>query len=106
MKISCSLHEIGNGDIPQYQSGIESVDDVVPYLDESSPNKISHCSFCGHPGSKRVHSKFSCEYCCNGDSEGCIKKPEGFKCNCSNCIKVQFRCSFHYLLELDNVLNQ
>ncbi|KAJ0052624.1 hypothetical protein Pint_00336 [Pistacia integerrima] len=82
-----SLHEIGNGDIPQYQSGIESVDDVVPCLDESSPKKISHCSFCGHPGSKRAHFKFSCEYCCNGDSVDCIKKPEGFKCNCSNCIK-------------------
>ncbi|XP_031261367.1 flap endonuclease GEN-like 1 isoform X2 [Pistacia vera] len=82
-----SLHEIGNGDIPQYQSGIESADDVVPCLDESSPKKISHCSFCGHPGSKRAHFKFSCEYCCNGDSVDCIKKPEGFKCNCSNCIK-------------------
>lgn len=92
-KISCSLHGIGNGDLPKCRGGIKSKDDNVPCSDESWPMiKSSHCSFCGHPGSKRAHFKFSCEYCGNGDNEGCFKKPEGFKCNCSYCYKVQLHC--------------
>uniref|UniRef100_A0A2P2LVY2 Flap endonuclease GEN-like 1 n=1 Tax=Rhizophora mucronata TaxID=61149 RepID=A0A2P2LVY2_RHIMU len=51
-------------------------------------SRVSHCSFCGHPGTKRTHFQLSCEYCITSDGEGCIKKPESFKCNCTSCDKV------------------
>lgn len=50
--------------------------------------KCSHCSYCGHPGSKRAHVKSPCEYCDASQGDGCVKKPEGFKCNCSSCDTV------------------
>lgn len=82
------LRKIGNGDIPQYWGDIKSAEDAVSHSDESMPMiKSSHCSFCGHPGSKKAHFKFSCEYCINDNNEGCLKKPNGFKCNCSLCSK-------------------
>ncbi|CAN1236791.1 Flap endonuclease GEN-like 1 [Linum grandiflorum] len=50
--------------------------------DNSSPkSRVSHCSVCGHPGSKRAHGKSSCEYC----PDGCVKKPGGFRCSCTCC---------------------
>lgn len=67
------------------------MDDIVPSSDESLlKRKLSHCSFCGHPGSKKVHFKSSCEYCITNMGEGCMKKPEGFKCICSSCDMVHF----------------
>lgn len=55
-------------------------------IDGNSPNtKQPHCSFCGHPGSKRDHMKGSCECCVKNDNEGCMRKPEGFKCDCFFC---------------------
>nr|POF08927.1 flap endonuclease gen-like 1 [Quercus suber] len=80
------LHEIGSGDSPIFQGAIKSLDDCVPVSSESSLKiKCSHCSLCGHPGSKRAHFKFSCEYCSTSSGEVCMKKPEGFKCDCSSC---------------------
>ncbi|KAM1230506.1 hypothetical protein ACFX2I_040649 [Malus domestica] len=80
------LCEIGNGDASLFQGGMKSVDDSVPSFDESSSKtKCSHCSFCGHPGSKRAHFKSSCEFCSNAVGEGCMKRSEGFKCSCSTC---------------------
>ncbi|ONI22838.1 hypothetical protein PRUPE_2G154000 [Prunus persica] len=80
------LREIGNGDASLLQGEIRSVDDSVPSPDGSSlKRKFSHCSFCGHPGSKRTHFKSSCEYCSSTMGEGCMKKSEGFKCSCSSC---------------------
>uniref|UniRef100_A0A5B7AYS1 Flap endonuclease GEN-like 1 n=1 Tax=Davidia involucrata TaxID=16924 RepID=A0A5B7AYS1_DAVIN len=80
------LHEIGRGDMLLFQGGIKSVGDFIPSSDESSPKtKFPHCSVCGHPGSKRAHLKFACEYCTSNTSEGCLQKPVGFKCNCSSC---------------------
>ncbi|KAL5859811.1 hypothetical protein ACOSQ4_001107 [Xanthoceras sorbifolium] len=82
------LHDIGNKDTPQRQDDLKYTDDATACSNESSPKtKTSHCSFCGHPGSKRAHFKFSCEFCNNGGIEGCIKKSVGFKCNCSHCDK-------------------
>ncbi|KAM7512037.1 hypothetical protein LguiB_010912 [Lonicera macranthoides] len=80
------LHEIGRGDTLHFQSGIIYGDDVTPRSGENSRNyRLPHCSFCGHPGSKRVHIKFACEYCTSSTSMGCTQKPAGFKCNCSSC---------------------
>ncbi|PON85199.1 XPG/Rad2 endonuclease [Trema orientale] len=79
------LHEIGNNDTSPFQCNIESVDDLAPSSEGSSPKmKRSHCSFCGHPGSKRDHFKNSCEYCSAIDG-GCKRKPDGFKCDCLSC---------------------
>ena len=83
---TCRLHEIGNKDTSAFQSRIESADDLIPSLEGIlAKKKCSHCSFCGHPGSKRDHFKYSCEHCSTSTSEGCKKKPEGFKCDCMSC---------------------
>ncbi|KAG7026031.1 Flap endonuclease GEN-like 1 [Cucurbita argyrosperma subsp. argyrosperma] len=72
------LHEIGKEDNTSLQGGQSS--------DTNSRKvKCSHCSFCGHPGSKRDHVKIPCEYCDVSHGSCCIKKPDGFKCNCSSC---------------------
>ncbi|GAV92000.1 XPG_N domain-containing protein/XPG_I domain-containing protein [Cephalotus follicularis] len=80
------LREVSNANNPLFLGSINSAADSIFNSDESSPKtKSSHCSFCGHPGNKRVHFKFSCDYCGISNTEGCVKKPEGFKCNCSSC---------------------
>ncbi|KAK6260766.1 XPG [Theobroma cacao] len=84
------LYEIGKGDVLLFQDRVRYVDDVIPCSDESSPKpRQSHCSFCGHPGSKTAHSKFSCEYCVTANSVGCLKKSQRFQCNCLSCDKVR-----------------
>ncbi|MED6146028.1 hypothetical protein PIB30_030709 [Stylosanthes scabra] len=77
------LHEIGKGNTTQVLISIKSGDNID--TDENSPKKQPHCSFCGHPGSKRDHMKFSCKYCLTDDEESCLSKPEGFKCECVSC---------------------
>ncbi|KAK1424014.1 hypothetical protein QVD17_19325 [Tagetes erecta] len=47
--------------------------------------RFPHCSLCGHPGSKRSHFKDACERCSSSTHEGCLQKPNGFKCDCSSC---------------------
>ncbi|GMN67601.1 hypothetical protein TIFTF001_036666 [Ficus carica] len=85
-EIMTRLYEIGNNNISAFQCGTKSVDDLVPSLEESLPKKkFSHCSFCGHPGSKRDHLKYSCECCSTRSNGGCKRKPEGFKCDCMSC---------------------
>lgn len=80
------LHEIGRGDKIQFPSDIYFLGDFIPSSDANSRKaKFPHCSLCGHPGSKRSHLKFACEYCSPSSFEGCIKKPVGFKCSCSSC---------------------
>ncbi|KAK1261398.1 Flap endonuclease GEN-like 1 [Acorus gramineus] len=74
------LHEIGKGDIQ------DSFKSVVEFHDESSKKmKSPHCSYCGHPGSKKAHLKLACEYCVANGLEKCLEKPVGFKCECSTC---------------------
>lgn len=64
--------------------------DSVINLDENSTKiKLSHCSLCGHPGSKRSHLKDSCEVCSSSNNhKGCVQKPIGFKCDCLSCHQV------------------
>ncbi|XP_050235621.1 flap endonuclease GEN-like 1 [Mercurialis annua] len=84
------LREIGKGnaDMVQDISKVKETDMIDPY--ENSPkSKSSHCTLCGHPGSKRAHFKSSCEYCDTTSAEGCTRKPEGFKCNCISCNKIR-----------------
>nr|GEV62864.1 flap endonuclease GEN-like 1 [Tanacetum cinerariifolium] len=62
------------------------VGDGVHNLDENiTRTRCSHCSLCGHPGSKRSHLKDSCERCSSIAGEGCVQKPLGFKCDCLSC---------------------
>ncbi|GJU33408.1 flap endonuclease GEN-like 1 protein isoform X1 [Tanacetum coccineum] len=62
------------------------VGDGVHNLDENiTRTRCSHCSLCGHPGSKRSHLKDSCERCSSIAGEGCVQKPVGFKCDCLSC---------------------
>lgn len=78
------LQEIGKGDTSQAPICNKLKDSVD--LDRNSPSrKQPHCSFCGHPGNKKDHMKSSCEYCVTTDGEGCLRKPEGFKCDCFSC---------------------
>ncbi|XP_021717575.1 flap endonuclease GEN-like 1 [Chenopodium quinoa] len=48
-------------------------------------SKAPHCSFCGHPGNKSLHSQVPCEYCHSITGVNCSKKPPKFKCVCSSC---------------------
>ncbi|CAN1236793.1 Flap endonuclease GEN-like 1 [Linum grandiflorum] len=71
------LREIGSGSVPKVLNS-----PMLSPGDNSSPkSRVSHCSVCGHPGSKRAHGKSSCEYC----PDGCVKKPGGFRCSCTCC---------------------
>ncbi|OWM88286.1 flap endonuclease GEN-like 1 [Punica granatum] len=82
------LDEIASGQRLLFDGDVESGDDRshLHSSDEISPNRRqSHCSFCGHPGSKRAHFKSSCAYCINGIGDGCTRKPEGFRCDCAPC---------------------
>lgn len=83
------LDEIGNEETSAFQSHIESVDDLIPSLEGIlMKKKRSHCSFCGHPGCKRDHFRYSCDQCPTSTSGGCKEKPEGFKCDCVPCDEV------------------
>lgn len=74
----CRLREIGNGNT-LFQIGLKVVDDLMLDLDESLvKSKTSHCSFCGHPNSKRAHFKSTCEYCGTSNIQGLLKKARGF----------------------------
>ncbi|XP_015899347.1 flap endonuclease GEN-like 1 isoform X2 [Ziziphus jujuba] len=80
------LHEISSGDTSLFKFGMKSADDLLSSSDEILlRTKCSHCSFCGHPGNKRDHFKSSCEYCSTKIGDACLKKPEGFKCDCLAC---------------------
>ncbi|KAL8119120.1 flap endonuclease GEN-like 1 [Apium graveolens] len=81
------LHEIGRSNKIQFEDDICSLGCSVPGSDEIARKTKGppHCSLCGHPGSKRMHLKFPCEYCNLGTVEGCSEKLVSFKCNCSSC---------------------
>ena len=66
--------------------------------ENTTRTRVSHCSLCGHPGTKRSHLKDSCERCNSSTIKGCTQKPIGFTCDCSSCDMVRLRmtaCSIH-----------
>lgn len=88
----CRLQEIGGGDVQVLQRDVNLDCNYIPGSDESPwKTKVQHCSFCGHPGSKKAHHKFACQDCSSTANEGCIQKPSGFKCNCSSCDLVYLK---------------
>ncbi|GAA0143339.1 exodeoxyribonuclease [Lithospermum erythrorhizon] len=69
------LSDIGRGDALTEPTSKENL---------QSPKPL-HCSFCGHPGSKKSHLQFNCEFCDSTLGNGCTPKAIGFKCVCSSC---------------------
>ncbi|VAI20018.1 unnamed protein product [Triticum turgidum subsp. durum] len=85
------LHEIGKGIYP-FLEGFDKahVDDLPSPSTKSPPVARSpHCSHCGHPGSKKNHSKTGCNYCLVDSLEFCMVKPAGFICECPSCEKAR-----------------
>lgn len=85
------LHEIGRGIYP-FLEGFDKahVDDLASPSTKSPPVARSpHCSHCGHPGSKKNHSKTGCNYCLVDSLEFCMEKPAGFICECPSCEKAR-----------------
>ncbi|XP_037435446.1 flap endonuclease GEN-like 1 [Triticum dicoccoides] len=85
------LHEIGKGIYP-FLEGFDKahVDDLPSPSTKSPPVARSpHCSHCGHPGSKKNHSKTGCNYCLVDSLEFCMEKPAGFICECLSCEKAR-----------------
>lgn len=87
---SYRLHEVGKGDALLLQGNLNAVVDCnITTVDENLAKARSpHCSYCGHPGSKRTHLKVACVFCNVYGHEKCTQKPVGFKCECSSCDKV------------------
>jgi flap endonuclease GEN len=85
------LREIGRGLYP-FLEGLDNphIDDLPSSSTKGSIVKSLHCSHCGHPGSKKNHSKVGCNYCLVDALENCVEKPAGFKCECPSCEKVGF----------------
>lgn len=59
-------------------------------LTKLTARKAPHCSTCGHPGTKKLHSKLGCEHCSLGGianelEHSCTQKVQGFKCTCEFC---------------------
>ncbi|KAM0878936.1 hypothetical protein ACQ4PT_034574 [Festuca glaucescens] len=81
------LHEIGRGIYPFAEGDDKTnVDDLQsPSTKSPAVARSPHCSHCGHPGSKKDHSKTGCNYCLLDSLEHCVEKPAGFKCECPSC---------------------
>ncbi|GER31287.1 flap endonuclease GEN-like 1 [Striga asiatica] len=63
------LRELARGDI-----GSEF---ICFSSDEKSPKqKKPHCSYCGHPGKKKAHFEFSCEFCNSIAGQSCTQKSD------------------------------
>ncbi|KAM0878937.1 hypothetical protein ACQ4PT_034574 [Festuca glaucescens] len=89
------LHEIGRGIYPFAEGDDKTnVDDLQsPSTKSPAVARSPHCSHCGHPGSKKDHSKTGCNYCLLDSLEHCVEKPAGFKCECPSCdqrIKIRY----------------
>uniref|UniRef100_A0A453LD86 Flap endonuclease GEN-like 1 n=1 Tax=Aegilops tauschii subsp. strangulata TaxID=200361 RepID=A0A453LD86_AEGTS len=85
------LHEIGKGIYPFLEGFDKAHVDDLPSPSTQSPSvaRSPHCSHCGHPGSKKNHSKTGCNYCLVDSLEFCMEKPAGFVCECPSCEKAR-----------------
>lgn len=84
------LHEIGRGVYPLIEGFDNPHIGDIPSSSMKTPIvKAPHCSHCGHPGSKKNHSKVGCNYCLVDALENCVEKAPGFKCECPNCDKAR-----------------
>jgi len=84
------LREIGRGVYPFLEgSDNPQIHDLPSSSTKGSFVKSPHCSHCGHPGSKKNHSKVGCNYCLVDALENCVEKPAGFKCECPSCEKAR-----------------
>ncbi|XP_047049166.1 flap endonuclease GEN-like 1 [Lolium rigidum] len=81
------LHEIGRGIYPFAEGDDKTNVDDLQSTSTKSPAVVRspHCSHCGHPGSKKDHTKTGCNYCLLDSLEHCVEKPAGFKCECPSC---------------------
>uniref|UniRef100_A0A0A9EZX5 XPG-I domain-containing protein n=1 Tax=Arundo donax TaxID=35708 RepID=A0A0A9EZX5_ARUDO len=80
------LYEIGRGLYPFCEGfDMPHIDDLPSPSTKSPIVRPPHCSHCGHPGSKKNHSKVGCNYCLVEALENCMEKPAGFKCECPSC---------------------
>lgn len=85
------LKEIGRGIYPFLEGFDKAHVNDLPSPSETSPPVVRspHCSHCGHPGSKKNHSKTGCNYCLVDTLENCVEKPAGFVCECPSCDKAR-----------------
>lgn len=84
------LNEIGSGPMLPSDANFGSPGKFSRNLDLFlQKSKAPHCSLCGHPGNKTLHSRVPCEYCHCTTGLNCSKKPPGFKCECSGCDRVR-----------------
>eukprot|EP00249_Psilotum_nudum_P036985 c920_g1_i1 orf=520-2589(-) len=88
-----SFVDMHNATSTLLRSGKDDENGEVKEMNLDVPvKKELHCSYCGHPGTKKIHAKNGCKACnldgSDDDSEqGCRPKAWGFKCTCFVCIK-------------------
>ncbi|KAL5201147.1 hypothetical protein ABZP36_035501 [Zizania latifolia] len=85
------FYEIGKGVYPFVEGfNMPHIDDLPSPSTKSLPRVRSpHCSHCGHPGTKKSHSKDGCNFCLVESLENCVEKPAGFICECPSCDKAR-----------------
>ncbi|MCO5559023.1 hypothetical protein L7F22_012615 [Adiantum nelumboides] len=103
-QILCRLQDWGAGRFASdpKNEGLTSGFADVDIEKESNPSNIRenagfkepHCSSCGHPGTKTLHTKQGCEKChleealdSSASQQGCRPKVRGFKCTCEHCMQ-------------------
>ncbi|ERN19384.1 flap endonuclease GEN-like 1 [Amborella trichopoda] len=83
------LRDLGTGNASCLLDNTKLFEDLGESNSAVSPTKkrVSHCSNCGHPGTKGIHMRLACDYCIHNGLEGCQPKPQNFTCECSHCIE-------------------
>ncbi|XP_010692341.2 flap endonuclease GEN-like 1 [Beta vulgaris subsp. vulgaris] len=82
------LNEIGSQPVLPSDANLSSPVNCTSNMDKLSQKfKSPHCSLCGHPGNKTAHSRVPCGYCHSTAGVNCSKKPPGFRCECSGCVR-------------------
>lgn len=88
------LRDLGKGNASSLS---ETDTSVLNYVEPELPGDMhiireQHCSHCGHLGNKGDHMRLGCEACKTlYNEERCVKKSQGFKCECSGCLQEKKR---------------